>query len=89
VVVVAIVTKGFAKAVADAKAIKTVIAIKTTEDVAVTAVNGFQVSVGQFKFPNRILWEAEEFLFAQALPILFVFPCACDIELHLGFPFST
>jgi hypothetical protein len=83
------VTKGFAKAVADAEALSAVKAIKTTEDEASTAVYGFQVSVGQFKFPDRVLWEAEEFLFAQALPILCVFPCACNIELHLGFPFST
>jgi hypothetical protein len=85
----ALITEGFAKAVADAKALITVKAIKTTEEEASATVYGFQVSVGQFKFPNRVLWEAEEFLFAQALPILFVFPCACDIELHLGFPFST
>ncbi len=34
---------------------------------SLAAVYGFQVSIGQFNFPNRVRWEGETFLFAQAL----------------------
>jgi hypothetical protein len=53
------------------------------------AINGFQLSVTQFKLPNRVLGETEEFLFAQALAILFIFPCTYDVELHFSSPFSA
>jgi len=52
-----------------------------------TTVYGFQVSIGQFNFPNRVLWEGEAFLCAQALTIRFVFPRAYDIDLHMFSPF--
>jgi hypothetical protein len=51
------------------------------------AVYCFQVSVGQFNFPNRVLWEKKAFLFAEALTIRFVFPRAYDVDFHLfSFP---
>jgi hypothetical protein len=52
-----------------------------------TTEYGFQVRVAQLDCPYRVLGEAEKFLGAQALAILFVFPCACDIE-HFSAPFS-
>jgi hypothetical protein len=52
-----------------------------------TTVYGFQVSVSQFNFPNRVRWKGAPFLFAQALTIRFVFPRAYDIDLHLCSPF--
>src|SRR5437588_1335473 len=51
------------------------------------AVYCFQVSIGQFNFPNRVRWKGAAFLFAQALKIRFVFPCAYDVDLHLFSPF--
>src|SRR6266702_612887 len=39
-------------------------------------VYSFQVSVGQFNFPDRVLWKGEAFLFAQALAVHFIFPGA-------------
>ncbi len=57
--------------------------------VSPSAVYCCQVSVGQFKSPNRVLWESAEFLFAQAQAIQFVFPRTCDVEFHVFFPFSS
>src|SRR5258708_30758776 len=56
--------------------------------VSPSAVYCCQVSVGQFKYPNRVLWESAEFLFAQAQAIQFVFPRTCDVEFHVCFSFS-
>jgi hypothetical protein len=53
------------------------------------AIDGFQVSVGQFNFTDRVRQEAAAFLLAQAQAILFVFPCAYDIQIHVGTPFSN
>ena len=52
-------------------------------------IDGVEDIVAQFKSPNRALWESEEFLFAQALAIQFVFPRTCDVEFHGCFPFSV
>src|SRR5258708_35430353 len=52
-------------------------------------VYGVQDIVAQFKSPNRALRESEEFLFAQAQAIQFVFPRTCDVEFHVFFPFSS
>jgi len=47
------------------------------------AVYRFEVSVGQLNFPNRVLWEGTAILFAEALTIRFVFPCAYYVDIHL------
>jgi hypothetical protein len=51
-------------------------------------IDGVQDIVAQFKSPSRALGESEEFLFAQALAIQFVFPRTCDVEFHVFLPFS-
>jgi len=60
-----------------------------TDKSSLAAVYGFQVSIGQFNFPNRVFWEGTAFLFAQALTIRFVFPRAYDVDVHLYSPFSV
>jgi hypothetical protein len=51
-------------------------------------IDGVQDIVAQVKSPSRALLESEEFLFAQALAIQFVFPRTCDVEFHVFLPFS-
>src|SRR5207248_9133064 len=60
-----------------------------TNKSSLAAVYGFQVSVGQFNFPNRVLWEGAAFLIAEARAIRFVFPRAYDVDLHGLSPFSV
>ena len=52
-------------------------------------IDGAQDIVAQFKSPNWALRESEEFLFAQALAIQFVYPRTCDVEFHVFLPFSV
>jgi len=54
-----------------------------SKNTTLPAVYGFQVSVGQFNFPNRVLWEGEALLFAQAQTIRFIFPRAYYVDIHL------
>jgi hypothetical protein len=58
-----------------------------TNKSSVATVYSFQVSVGQFNFPNRVRWKGAAVLFAQALKIRFVFPRAYDVDSHLYSPF--
>jgi hypothetical protein len=50
-----------------------------------TTVYEFQVSIGQFEFPDRVCWEASALLVAQAQAILVVLPCTYDVKIHLFF----
>src|SRR5947209_642292 len=54
-----------------------------SKNTTLSAVYGFQVSICQFNFPNRVLWKGEALLFAEALTIRFVFPRAYDVDIHL------